>query len=82
FYTKYLAEMIALDENNNQYFISTHNPYFLMPLMEKAPADELAIFITYYEDYQTKVKPLSRSEMERITEIDVFSNIPAFLEAN
>ncbi|MCH8870600.1 MAG: AAA family ATPase [Chloroflexi bacterium] len=82
FYTKYLAEMIALDENNNQYFISTHNPYFLMPLMEKAPADDLAIFITYYEDYQTKVKPLSRSEMERITEIDVFSNIPAFLEAN
>ena len=53
-----------------------------MPLMEKAPADDLAIFITYYEDYQTKVKPLSRSEMERITEIDVFSNIPAFLEAN
>lgn len=28
YYTKYLAEIIALDENNNQYFISTHNPYF------------------------------------------------------
>lgn len=82
FYTKYLAEMIALDENDNQYFISTHNPYFLMPLIEKAPVDDLAIFITYYEDYQTKVKALDRSELERLTEIDVFSNLPAFLENN
>ena len=80
FYTKYLAEMIVLEENNNQYFISTHNPYFLMPLIEKAPIDDLAVFITYYEDYQTKVKLLDRSELERLTEIDVFSNLPAFLE--
>ena len=80
FYTKYLAEMIALEGNNNQYFISTHNPYFLMPLIEKAPIDDLAVFITYYEDYQTKVKLLDRSELERLTEIDVFSNLPAFLE--
>ena len=33
YYTKYLAELIALDERKNQYFMSTHNPYFLLPLL-------------------------------------------------
>ena len=35
YYTKYLAELIALNENKNQYFITTHNPYFLLTLIEK-----------------------------------------------
>ncbi|MCI0441464.1 MAG: AAA family ATPase [Chloroflexi bacterium] len=80
YYTKYLAEMIALDENENQYFMSTHNPYFLLPLLEKTDKDDIAIFITYYEDYQTKVKPMDEADIQRITEIDVFSNIESFLE--
>ncbi|NJK86128.1 MAG: ATP-binding protein [Bacteroidales bacterium] len=29
FYTKYLAELIALDKTN-QFFITTHNPYLLL----------------------------------------------------
>jgi hypothetical protein len=80
YYTKYLAEVIALDTNNNQYFISTHNPYFLLPILEKSPKEDVAIFITYLEDYQTKVKPLSQKQLEEIMEIDVFSNIERFLE--
>ena len=36
-YTKYLAERVALDKNENQYFISTHNPYFLLSILEKTP---------------------------------------------
>ena len=80
YYTKYFAETIALDEKNNQYFISTHNPYLLLPILEKAPKEDVAIFITYFEDYQTKVKPLSAEEMEEIMEIDVFSNLDRFLE--
>ena len=80
YYTKYLAEVIALDKNNNQYFISTHNPYFLLPVLEKAPKEDVAIFITYFEDYQTKVKPLSHKQLGEIMEIDVFSNIERFLE--
>lgn len=80
YYTKYLAEVIALDKNNNQYFISTHNPYFLLPILEKAPKEDVAIFITYFEDYETKVKPLSEKQLEEIMEIDVFSNIERFLE--
>lgn len=80
YYTKYFAEMVALDEKNNQYFISTHNPYFLLPILEKAPKEDIAVFITYFENYQTKVKPLSAEEMEEIMEIDVFSNLDRFLE--
>ena len=81
YYTKYLAESIALDERGNQYFISTHNPYFLLPVLEKTLTDDIAIFITYYEDYQTKIMQLPPDDLERIfDEIDVFSNIETFLE--
>lgn len=80
YYTKYLAEAVALDEKNNQYFISTHNPYLLLPILEKASKEDVAVFITYFEDYQTKVKPLSAEEMEEIMEIDVFSNLDRFLK--
>ena len=81
YYTKYLAERIALDERGNQYFVSTHNPYFLLPVLEKTLADDIAIFITYYEDYRTKIMQLPPEDLERIfDEIDVFSNIETFLE--
>ena len=81
YYTKYLAESIALDERGNQYFVSTHNPYFLLPVLEKTLADDIAIFITYYEDYQTKIMQLPPEDLERIfDEIDIFSNIEMFLE--
>ena len=35
YYTNYLAELIALDDRQNQYFVTTHNPYFLLPLVAK-----------------------------------------------
>jgi len=80
YYTKYLAETIALNDKNNQYFISTHNPYLLLPVLEKAPKEDVAVFITCYKDYQTKAKPLSAQETEEIMELDVFSNLDRFLE--
>ena len=80
YHTKYLAETIALDEDDNQYFIATHNPYFLLPVLEKAPKDDVAVFVIYYEDYQTKVRPLSQQEIEDSLEIDIFSNLDRFLE--
>ena len=83
YYTKYLAERIALDERGNQYFISTHNPYFLLPILEKTLIDDIAVFITYYEDYRTKIMQLSPDDLPRIMdEIDVFSNIDMFLEVD
>jgi len=81
YYTKYLAEMVALDKNENQYFISTHNPYFLLSLLEKTPKTEIAIFTTHLENYQTKVKALTEDELKEVLEkgIDVFFDIEKFL---
>ena len=81
YYTKYLAELIAQDKNN-QYFITTHNPYFLLSLLEKTPKEEIAVFITYYRNYQTQVKKLSEKEIQEVVnlDIDVFFNLDMFLE--
>ena len=80
YYTKFLAERIARDAKN-QYFISTHNPYLLLPILEKAPSRDVAVFVTYYRDHQTKVKELSEEEKEEILglELDVFFNIERLL---
>jgi len=80
FYTKFLAERIALDKTN-QYFITTHNPYFLLSLVERAPEDQIQVFITYFEDYQTKVKTLNKEEMRKLLDFDasVFFNLEKFL---
>ena len=84
YYTKYLAEKIALEENNNQYFISTHNPYFLLSLLEKVPSNKINVFVTYFEDYKTKLKLLSKPQLQEIMdlELDMFFNIESFLEKN
>lgn len=79
YYTKYLGERIALDETN-QFFIATHNPYLLSAVIEKAPRDAVQVFITYFEDYQTKVKPLTGMQVSELMEADPFFNLDRFLE--
>ncbi len=80
FYTKYLAELMAL-QSSNQYFIVTHNPYFLLSLVEKTPIDELAVFITYMEKYETKLRQLSNEELSELLDLntDIFFNLDKFL---
>jgi len=81
YYTKFLAERIALDKTN-QYFISTHNPYFLLPVLAKAPKEDIRVFITYFEDYQTKVRLLTEKEMSETLDRDesIFFNLDEFTE--
>jgi len=81
FYTKYLAERIALDESN-QYFIVTHNPYFLISLVEKTNIEDLGVFVTYMEDYQTKVRPFAKEEYAELLDLnaDIFFNLDKFLK--
>ena len=79
--TRLLGERIALDENGNQYFIVTHNPYFLMPLFSKARKEDLAINIVYVEDYQTRVRPLKEEEFSELFELDIFANLARYIEA-
>ncbi len=79
YYTKYLGERIALDQSN-QFFIATHNPYLLSAVIEKAPKEDVQVFITYFEDYQTKVKPLTPDQVGELMEADPFFNLDHFIE--
>ena len=73
-YIVYMGRKIAFDEKN-QYFIATHNPYFLLSILEKAPKDDVSVFVTYFEDYQTKVKCLNDEEMSELMVYDPFGNL-------
>lgn len=80
FYNKYLAELIAQNEAGSQFFIATHNPYFLEPLIEKTPIKELAVYITYMDNYETKLKLLSEEELSSLMGYsDIFLNLNKFL---
>jgi len=80
-YTKYLAERVALDESN-QYFISTHNPYFLIPLVEKIPRTGIRVFVTHLRDGQTRVHPLAEEELRELLDLEsgLFFNLSLFVE--
>ncbi len=79
YYTRFLAEKIALDVQN-QYFIATHNPYFLRAILEKAPKESVQVFVTYFENYETKVKKLPLKDIISILEEekDPFFNIRSY----
>lgn len=82
FYTVQLAEKIGRF-NTNQFFISTHNPYFLTSIVEKTPIDDIRVFITSFSDYQTKVKTLSKEELTEVIDLgaSVFFNLDKFIES-
>ncbi|OHB74966.1 MAG: hypothetical protein A2Z25_17865, partial [Planctomycetes bacterium RBG_16_55_9] len=69
YYTKYLGERIALDQTN-QFFIATHNPYLLSAIIEKARKEDVKVFITYFKDYETRVKPLTPDQVAELMEAD------------
>ena len=83
-YVSMLGRKIA-ESHNNQFFVATHSPYLVTEILEQMLPDdnqagELAIFLAYYEDYQTKVKQLSDEEIRDIRNdsIDVFYNLSRF----
>ena len=79
YYTKYLGERIALDQTN-QFFIATHNPYLLSAIIEKAHKEDVQVFITYFKDFQTRVKPLMPDQVAELMEADPFFNMDRFTE--
>jgi AAA15 family ATPase/GTPase len=79
YYTKYLGERIALDQTN-QFFIATHNPYLLSAIIEKSNKDDVQVFITYFKDFQTRVKPLTPDQLSELMEADPFFNLDLFIE--
>jgi len=83
YYIKYFAEKIAMDRKGNQYFITTHNPYFLFPVLEQSRRDDININVVYYEDNQTKVRTLAQKELESLMELekDVFFSVDELIRS-
>lgn len=80
-YVYQLAQHILNDEGGNQYFITTHSPYFLLPLMQEGK--DVAVFATWFEDYQTHARRLSEEEIREMLDygVDVFLNLDHFTPA-
>ena len=72
--THRLGKKIAFDKTN-QYFIATHDPYLFLAILEKAPKEDVNVFITYARDYQTKVKCLDDEGMSEVMVYDPFANL-------
>ena len=75
----FLAEVIALDENQNQYFLTTHSNHFLMSHVCKAPSKDLGIHIVYVKNHQTKVRTLAEEELSELFEVDALLNWEIFV---
>ncbi len=81
FYVSTLAESIALDENQNQYFVATHNPYFLLSVLEKTPKSDIRVFVCVLHDGVTGVVHLTDDELQEVMELEhsVFHNLDRFV---
>ncbi len=80
-YIYQLAQHILNDEGKNQFFLTTHNPYFLLPLMQEGK--DVAVFTTWFENYETHAKRLSHEEIREILDygVDLFLNLDHFIPA-
>ena len=77
FYTQVLGDKIGNDENNNQYFIATHNPS-LKKILENTETGCANVFITYVKNYQTNIRQLSDDEVSTLLSLDPFLNLKFF----
>lgn len=70
-------EMIHTE--GNQYFVATHSPFILNDLLENGMKD-LAVFVVYFEDQETKVRKLTAEQLHDIFQngVDVFTNSEMF----
>ncbi|MBL7795333.1 MAG: AAA family ATPase [Saprospiraceae bacterium] len=77
-YINQLAQHIVDDEGGNQFFITTHNPYLLTPILQEAK--DVALFVTWFENFQTHARKLSEAELSDILSygMDVFFNLKHF----
>jgi predicted ATPase len=80
-YPKTLGEMIGADRSN-QFFLTTHNPYFLAGIVGKTPVEDLALFVCHRDsDGSTLAKLLSPEDVARVIEqgASVFFNLTEFV---
>jgi hypothetical protein len=81
FYTKFLAESIALDDTN-QFFITTHNPYLLGSLIQKSKLKDINIVVVRMKDYKTEAFPIKSEQIKDMLSEggDVFFDLSKFIE--
>ena len=79
YYTKHLGETIGLGDTN-QYFVATHNPYLLSAIVEKAPKEDVAVFVTSFRDFATQAKRLTDEEVSRLLDADPFLGLELILD--
>jgi AAA15 family ATPase/GTPase len=79
-YTQDVAYRMIYSETN-QFFVSTHSPYLLQTLVENLSDEQVQVFVTYYENYETKAKALSPDELAFVQEYstDIFFNLDRFI---
>ncbi len=79
-YVKELALKIV-ESTENQFFITTHSPHLFTTIVEETEPEDLAVFITYFENYETKFKKLSSEDISALLNygIDIFFNSKYFL---
>ncbi len=75
-YIKYLAEKMATNLDT-QFFVTTHNPYFLQTIIEKTLVDDLSIILVEKEKKTTSVEILKDRNVQEILGLnsDVFLNL-------
>ena len=80
-YTRSLAHRIENDKSN-QYFITTHSPYLLESLIEHCDENQIQIYLTYYENWETKVLPISYDLITEYmnSDFDIFFNLDQIKE--
>ena len=79
-YPKELGRLIAEDQQN-QFFLTTHNPYILSELVEKTPTQDLAIFVCRRRaEHGTELHMLDDSQVKQIIDwgSDTFFNLTQF----
>lgn len=71
-----------IEAETNQFFIATHSPYLLNTIIENTKFDDLAVYVSSFSDYQTKVRKLTDEELTEMLDFgtDVFFNYDAFVE--
>ena len=82
FYTKFIAERIALDRTN-QFFLTTHNPYLLLSLIEKSNLADINVCIVQMQKQQTSLSILNSEQISQVLDmnVDVFFNFDKILHS-
>lgn len=71
-----------IEVETNQFFIATHSPYLLNTIIENSKFEDIAVYVSSFSDYQTKVRKLTDEELTEMLDFgtDVFFNYDAFVE--